>query len=95
VVEQQREQKPEDELSDDRRTDDEHDRIEDNGREVGIADEALVVVEADEAWAGGVEADERFVREARVQRPERGADEKERKEDGRRRQARQIRAVAA
>jgi hypothetical protein len=87
MVEQEREQEPEDELADDRGTEDEHDRVQDDRREIGVADEALVIVEADEARARRVDPDERLVGEARVERPERWTDEEKREEKRRRRQA--------
>jgi hypothetical protein len=93
VIEQDREQQAEDELADDRGPDDEYDRVEDDGGEVGVAEEALVVVEPDEPRSRRVEADERLVREARVERPDRRADEEQCEEQRGRREAREVRAV--
>jgi hypothetical protein len=94
VVEEQREQQAEDELADHSRADDEHDRVQDDGREIRVADEPLIVVEADETRTRRVDADEGFVGKARIDRPERGSDEEEREQDGRGRQPEEIRAVA-
>jgi hypothetical protein len=87
MVEQEREQKPEDELADDRGANDEYHGVEHDRREIGVADEALVIVEADEARARRVDPDERLVGEARVERPDRWTDEEKRQEKRRRRQA--------
>jgi hypothetical protein len=94
VIEQDREQQAEDELADDRGPDDEYDRVEDDGGEVGVAEEALVVVEPDEPRSRRVEADERLVREARVERPDRRADEEQCEEQRGRREAREVGAVS-
>jgi hypothetical protein len=93
VIEQDREQQAEDELADDRGPDDKYDRVEDDGGEVGVAEETLVVVEPDEPRSCRVEADERLVREARVERPDRRTDEEQCEEQRGRREAREVRAV--
>jgi hypothetical protein len=95
VIEKDREQQSEDELPDDRRPDDEDDRIEDDRGEVGIAEKALVVLQSDEARPRRIQADERLVREAGLEGPDRGTDEEQGEEERGRREAREIGTVPA
>jgi hypothetical protein len=95
VIEKDREQQSEDELPDDRRPDDEDDRVEDDRGEVRIAEKALVVLQSDEARPRRIQADERLVREAGLEGPDRGTDEEQREEERRWREAREVRAVPA
>jgi hypothetical protein len=93
MIEKDCEQQPEDELSDDRGSDDEDDRVENDSGEVRVAEEALIVVEPDEPRSRRVEADKRLVREARVEGPDCRADKEQREEQRRRREARDVRTV--
>jgi len=93
VIEKDREQQSEDELPDDRRADDEDERIEDDRGEVGIAEKALVVLQSDEARPRRIQADERLVREAGLEGPDRGTDEEQREEERGRREAGEIGTV--
>jgi hypothetical protein len=93
VIEQDREDKSEDELADDRGPDDEYDRVENDRGEIRVAEEALIVFEPDEPRSRRVEADERLVREARVEGPDRRADEEQREQQRGRREAREGCAV--
>jgi hypothetical protein len=95
VIEEESEEQTEDELPDDRGSDDEDDRVDDHRRKIRIAEQSLVVLEADEPRARRVDADERLVREARVEGPQRRPDEEEREQDRRRRQTEEVRAVPA
>jgi len=64
VIDQQGEAEAEQELTDDRRPDDEDDRVDDDPREVGIAEQPHVVVETDETRVRRIEAHEGTVGEA-------------------------------
>ena len=93
VVDEERERQTKAELPDHRGAHDERDRVPDHGPEIRIGEEPRVVIETDEARICGVYSDEREIREARVERPDRRTDEKQSEEHGCRHDSGDVRGV--
>src|SRR5437899_1519249 len=92
-VTEEREWETKAELPDHRGADDERDGVADHRPEIRIGEQPRVVIETNEARIRGVYADERQVREARIERPHRRTDEKEREEQGCRHDSGDVRGV--